>query len=197
MVANPDSGPGPAVDPSWVTAIGQAQQAGIHIIGYVYTDYGLRPLADVESDINEFVSWYGVDGIFLDEAASDVADLGYYQALYQYIHSLSAGFTVVLNPGVYPDQSYLSAADVINVFEGSYSSYKRLQVPAWAKSAPPNQLSYTVYAVPNSGALQNVLGTAITNRVGYVYVTDRTLPNPYGQLPSYWSKEVVDVRNTE
>ena len=26
---------------------------------------------------------------------------------------------------------------------------------------------------------------------GYIYVTDQNLPNPYGELPSYWDQEVT------
>ena len=34
---------------------------------------------------------------------------------------------------------------------------------------------------------------AAHNNVGYVYVTDQTLPNPYAQLPSYWNQEVTAI----
>ncbi len=34
---------------------------------------------------------------------------------------------------------------------------------------------------------------AAQRNVGYVYVTDETLPNPYGQLPSYWDQEVAAI----
>jgi len=28
---------------------------------------------------------------------------------------------------------------------------------------------------------------------GYVYITDQGLPNPYGQLPSYWDQELTRI----
>jgi hypothetical protein len=34
---------------------------------------------------------------------------------------------------------------------------------------------------------------AVERNVGYVYVTDQTLPNPYAQLPSYWDQEVAAI----
>ena len=34
------------------------------------------------------------------------------------------------------------------------------------------------------------LKLAQQRNVGWVYITDATLPNPYDRLPSYWSQEV-------
>ena len=50
------------------------------MLGYVPTGYGARPLADVLADVRRYLAWYGVDGIFFDEASSDAALLPYYRA---------------------------------------------------------------------------------------------------------------------
>jgi hypothetical protein len=34
---------------------------------------------------------------------------------------------------------------------------------------------------------------AVQLNAGNVYITERTLPNPYSQLPSYWDQEVAAV----
>ncbi len=39
------------------------------------------------------------------------------------------------------------------------------------------------------------LNLAALRSVNYVYVTERTLPNPYSQLPSYWNQEVAAIQS--
>jgi hypothetical protein len=42
-------------------------------VGYVYTDWGARSLSAVEADVNAYYSWYGVNGIFFDQASTNCA----------------------------------------------------------------------------------------------------------------------------
>ena len=72
-VMNPDSGPGAGQNPNYVGAVQSAEAAGINVVGYVYTSYGSRSIAAVESDISNYYSWYpDLDGIFLDEASTQL-----------------------------------------------------------------------------------------------------------------------------
>ena len=34
------------------------------------------------------------------------------------------------------------------------------------------------------------LNLAVARNIGYVYLTDDTLPNPYDQLPGFWRAEI-------
>jgi len=63
-VMNPASGPGAASDPQYLTTVRAAQATGITVVGYVHTSYAARSLSAVESDINAYYRWYGVNGIF-------------------------------------------------------------------------------------------------------------------------------------
>src|SRR5580704_14505275 len=72
-VMNPNSGPGSAPDPNYVSAVHAAQAAGISVVGYVYTDWGARRLSAVEADVNAYYRWYGVNGIFFDQASTSCA----------------------------------------------------------------------------------------------------------------------------
>src|SRR3954454_10873476 len=63
-ILNPASGPGTAVDSQYVAALSSLHSSGGNAIGYVSTSYGSRPIATVESDIDKYMSWYSVDGIF-------------------------------------------------------------------------------------------------------------------------------------
>ena len=75
-VMNPASGPGSAPDPRYVSAARAAQSAGITVVGYVDTSHAGRSLSAVESDVNAYYRWYGVNGIFFDEASTNCADAG-------------------------------------------------------------------------------------------------------------------------
>ena len=68
IVVNPHNGPGAEQDDRYRSAVRTAQRVGARVLGYVHTDYGARPAGEVAADIDRYAQWYGVDGIFLDEA---------------------------------------------------------------------------------------------------------------------------------
>jgi hypothetical protein len=187
-----DTGAGTAPDPNYQAAVKMAQKAGIHILGYVSTDYGLRPASQAEAEIRNYKSWYNVIGIFLDEAASGSAGVPYYRLLTNYIHSLNPGSGVMLNPGVYPSQQYMALGDTMMVFEGTYASYLNLHVPSWASKYPASRFAHTIYATPAS-KLASVISLSRGRNAGNIYVTGNTGSNPYSSLPSYWSGENAAV----
>jgi spherulation-specific family 4 protein len=99
-VMNPDSGPGTGPDPNYVRAVQSAEAAGITVLGYVYTSHGSRSAAAVESDINDYYSWYpDIGGIFFDQASTSCADQPYYAALTRFVKARSETARTVLNPG--------------------------------------------------------------------------------------------------
>ena len=105
-----------------------------------------------------------------------------------YIHGYSRGASVWLNPGIYPDQAYMSVGDVVMVFEGTYAQYLSLDVPGWAHQYAASKFAHTIYATPDS-SLAAVLKLAQSRNADHVYVTDASGDNPYDVLPSYWTKE--------
>jgi Spherulation-specific family 4 len=182
------SGAGSSPDLNYQAAVGRARAAGITIAGYSDTDYTQRPAAAVESDVAHYKSWYGVTDIFLDGVSTGNGALAYYRRLSDYIHTANPGSLVILNPGTYPDQSYMSMGDIVLAFEGDYREYVRLSVPRWVVDYPAGRFAYVIYGVTGS-QLRNAIGTARRSHAGYVYVTPDTGPNPYDSLPSYWTTE--------
>src|SRR5450432_513991 len=65
-ILNPNSGPGTSQDPGYVTAINTLEAAGGKVVGYVDTAGGTVPLSTVEAEISAYVSFYNINGIFLD-----------------------------------------------------------------------------------------------------------------------------------
>lgn len=196
MILNPNSGPGTAVDPTYQATVAAVHKAGGKLYGYVPTGYGADAMATVETEIQEYISWYGVDGIFLDEASEDASMVSpYYQPLATYITSRIPGGGVILNPGVYPDASYAAIAVPVSstlrivVFEHDYATFtssSSVLEPTWAAGYPPSMFINIVYDT-SAANVANVLTVSIARNVDAVYVTDQTLPNPYAVLPSYWS----------
>jgi hypothetical protein len=182
------SGAGPAPDRNYQAVARRAQAAGITLAGYSDTDYGRRPAAAVEADVQHYRSWYGVRDVFLDRVSGNARDLAYYQRLSGYVHQAAPGSLVILNPGDYPRPSYMSAGDIIVAFEGSYAQYTRIAVPPWAGRYPAARFATLIYGVP-AALLPGAIGAARRGHAGYVYVTSETGANPYGSLPGYWSRE--------
>jgi len=182
------SGAGEVPNRAYQATVRQAQAAGITILGYASTDYARRPAAAVEADVRHYRAWYGVTGIFLDEATAGAGQVGYYQRLTGYIRTADQGALVMLNPGTYPSRQYMALGDVVLAYEGSYAGYARLRVPGWVGRYPAARFSHVVYATPRAD-LATALRLAAARRAGYVYVTNQAGPNPYRSLPRYWAAE--------
>jgi Spherulation-specific family 4 len=193
MLLNVDSGPGSGPLPHFEAVVRQMQAAGITVLGYSSTVYGQRPVGSVEAEVREYWAWYRVNGIFLDLTQGTPGELSYYRTLASYIRATVPGGVVWLNPGVYPDPSFMSIANVVMVFEGSYDQYVGDQVPGWISDYQPDQFVNVVYATPRSD-LASAVRLSRARRAGYLFVTDLPgSPNPYDAMPGYWPQEVAAV----
>lgn len=195
MIMNPASGPGASSNSDYVAAVNKALAAGVKVIGYVHTSYGLRDAAVVKSEIDAYKAWYGVSGIFLDEVASDAALLPYYQDLADYIRATPGTF-VALNPGTIPAQGYMSVGDTVVVFEGTYNTYKTWSAPVWAAQYPASKFVHLVHATAGSTKMKYVINWSRNRLAGNVYITHDLLPNPWDMLPSYWSSELTQINKS-
>jgi Spherulation-specific family 4 len=185
-------GAGTAPDAAMLYLVKKAQAAGVTVLGYSSTADGQRPIAQVEADVRNYASWYGVTSIFLDRVSGQSGQFSYYKQLADYIHAAHPGDQVWMNPGVYPDQDYMSIGDVVLVSEGTYAQYLAVKVPSWAIDYPAARFAVTIFATPKA-ALANALNTAEQRAAGHIFVTDLVGSNPYQGLPSYWSTEDADA----
>ena len=189
LVVNPASGPGGGRNAGYRRAVVAAQAAGAKVLGYVATTWGARPEADVEADIGRYRDWYGVDGVFLDEAATAPAALRYYTALSDFARAAGATF-VVVNPGLVPAREYFDLADVVVTYEGPVSAYRdRLgHQPGWLGEIPPERVAHLVYGASQKQALEALEPAP---PAGYVYLTSGTMPHPWGDVPDYLAPELA------
>ncbi|WP_157927406.1 spherulation-specific family 4 protein [Candidatus Nitrosotalea okcheonensis] len=181
-IVNPDNGPG-FWDPTYVLGIKKLQSAGIPSLGYVYTSYGSRNSSEITADIGVYKNWYGVNGIFFDEMAHVPGKEGYYLHLNNYAKSLGLNFTVG-NPGKDISPSYLGTVDNIVIYENSGLPSIEL-LTGWHTKYSKSNFSILSYGVDN---LDEKFVQSASKHVGLIYITDKTLPNPWYSLTSYLDK---------
>jgi hypothetical protein len=184
-IVNPASGPGGSRDSNYVSGIGKLKDAGVIVIGYVSTAYTNRALSAVKSDIDKWASWYDVDGIFFDEQTNWSGKEWYYTQAGDYAESKGLDFTVG-NPGANSLPSYLDTVDVVLIYESpglpnlnnyrSWDSYDNAQL---------GMIPFGVGSLPTTW-IQNA-----KQMLGWLYVTNDVLPNPWDSLPSYFDNMVA------
>jgi hypothetical protein len=202
-ILNPDSGPGAGPDPDFANQVRQTTASGIPMIGYVDTAYAgtndsSRTLAAVEQDILHYYQWYpGISGIFVDEVTTDCAHmLSYYQPLYRFIKAKDGQANVVLDPGSTTAECYLQfAGDIIVEYEDTYAQYNEWTSAGWESKYPATRFWHIIYDTKQRDVLP-ALQLAQSRHVGWIYITDNTLPDPFASLPTYWNYEVDVVGRT-
>ena len=208
-IMNPASGPGKAPNSDYEHAVVALQNAGGRVIGYVPTGYGSRTQGAVLADVKSYLTWYSVDGIFLDEMGNQDGGLDY-AALYKAIKAMGADLHVVGNPGnpFVPVEALLDAADTLVIFEGplqnenpagaSFQMYPRTGpyagLPMWFSKYNSSRFASIVFGVSTSRQMIVSLIKAVEYNAGYVYLTNDQLPNPYDTLPPYWDQEVNAIK---
>ena len=185
VAINPSSGVGSSKDNNFVNGINNLKSAGIKVIGYVYTSYGQRSPTVMQDEINKYKSWYGVDGIFFDEMSNSGGLEGYYSNINSYVHSTGMTFTMG-NPGTDTSSSYVGTMDNIIIYErAGLPSVDSLK--GWHTNHDKKNFSIIPYGV---SSLDTQFINNVRDYVGWIYITNDGLPNPWDSLPSYFNNLV-------
>lgn len=193
-IINPNSGPGDTVQAGYVAQVRATQARGVTVLGYVHTSYGKRPLSEIQSEIERFRRWYGVNGIFYDEVSNDDANLPYYQQCKAAARAGQPKAVIVINPGTPVTEGYMGVADIVLTFESDYGAYlNRAADPAWVAKYPARRFYHLVYAVPTAANMRTAARLSKQRNAGWVYLTPDNLPNPWNTLPkgAYWTGELA------
>jgi hypothetical protein len=190
-VLNVANGAGAAPEPALAAVAHRAAAAGVPVLGYVDTDYGARPAAEIAAEVRRYRSWYATSGFFLDQVSPSAGLLPWYQRVVADAREQGPA-TVVLNHGVYPDAGYADIADALVTFEGPWRAYAVATAPEWALRRPAETFWHLVYDTP-AALLGPALRRAARCNAGTVYVTDRGGRNPWDGLPSYFDRLVGAV----
>jgi Spherulation-specific family 4 len=184
--------PADAENTAWSPTIQALEAAGITPLYYISTDYGATPLATVESELQNAITWYGIASPMFDGTSSSPAEASYYQSLYSY--AIAAGATTVMfNPGTVVPQSYMFGPDeILQMFEGTEAQFQAASFPSWMAQYSPSEFSATISAGTSAG-LTTDISDAQAAGIGNIYVNDEAAPPNYATLPAFWSTEVQDA----
>jgi Spherulation-specific family 4 len=204
-IVNPNNGPDKAPpNADYQQGIRDLRQAGVKLVGYVPSNYAKRDLQAVKADIDLYLQYFNIDGIFIDEAASTPDKISYYQQIYRYIKDRSiqgkspsaSSYNVIINPGIAVDEGYLShqVADTIVIFENYREAWKNYRPPAYVKKYSSQHFAALIHTTADRQLMKSTLDRAVESKFGYVYITndstDTTNRNPWDTLPTYWQAEI-------
>ncbi|MCO5577171.1 hypothetical protein L7F22_030995 [Adiantum nelumboides] len=199
-IANVYNGPSTARQSSYTAVISSLQSAGGRVVGYVLTGYASRSLDAVKADVDRWFAFYPtLNGIFVDEVANTDGKQAYYLAIYTYVKSKSPSSLVVNNPGTSTLPTYLfyngsRIADVICIFESAGSNALQWSQASWTAAYPRSNFYALAYNTANVNVNNfdygDIIDRAYQQNVGWVYVTDDNLPNPWDTVATYLSNEV-------
>jgi hypothetical protein len=181
-VVNPNSGPGTAARSDYMNGIGQLVAAGVKVGGYVSTEYGKRPVAEVKADVDRWRNLYPqVTTIFFDEMAYQPGAESHYTGLNSYAKGTGIDFTIG-NPGVDTKPGYVGTVDTILIYE-SAGLPSAEALAGWHTSHPRENFGIIPYGVQS---LDAAFVAAAKARCGYVFVQNDGMPNPWDSLPPYF-----------
>lgn len=191
-IVNPGSGPGKAVDRNYRSVFDLAKNSRITLIGYVTLSYAKRPVDEVLKDIDQWIIFYPeIDGIFFDEQPSSAESISFVKKCVEYAHSKIRKATLIGNPGTVCAREYLDLPGSMTVcmFENR-EGFEKYRLPKWADPLPPHRFAVLHYDVKSAEEMRRVVLSAMQQRAGYVFVTDRQAPMPWSGLPDYWQQEL-------
>jgi hypothetical protein len=208
----PFGDPHDKAEPYYAAQTKASQDHALTVLGYVATNWMNKNVDEIRDQIDKYYRWYGedgVDGIFLDEAATDIAKVDDYKRLYNHIKTKGwnrrgdGEAIVVLNPGGLTPEDYISASDIIVTFEDPYARYTGYAEDPWVHKYSPNRFWHIVYAAKSVEDLKMAIALSKRRNAGYVYVTaqDTGTAEPlYSRLASendsysYWHDELRMAR---
>ncbi|MEZ4866386.1 MAG: spherulation-specific family 4 protein [Caldilineaceae bacterium] len=193
VIINPNDGPdgGPPLD-DFVRGMSDLRAGGVRMIGYIPTNYGARDINAVMADVDLYDTHFaahGVTGIFFDEVTDSADKLAYYEQLYTYVKAKANLDEVFLNPGAPFDEGYLTrpAGDTVVLFEDAGSNWPTYEADAFVANYPATRFVALIHGTSTDFALiRSYVDLAVGRNIGYLYITDDGLPNPWDSLPSFW-----------
>lgn len=228
-IMNPANGPGfgPNYSDTWqfsqyAAATTNLRNAGGLVIGYIFTQRGDRPVAELHQDIQDYINWYDVDGFFFDEMpttftmntktpAEQEVIFDYYTDLYNHIDQFDGHDYVIGNPGNHTEERFLNepTADALVILENDFADQAVTDPPPtgaigyfpepWVTD-PANGYDHTEFSliqhnVPTTADMLAVVDAGLSKKFGQFYITDDTNvdDNPFNRLPTYWDDFVDKI----
>ena len=153
-------------------------------------DFGHRPLAAVEANIDAYYRWYPVEGIFFDQASTNCANEPYYATSNRYVKAEGGVARTIINPGGDLISATCTQLNILLTFEGSESAYLHsYSAAAW--TAPLSSQAVSAGDLRHPHGFGGGAGrSAESEAAGRFRLRDAGwAPNQYDGLPSggYWA----------
>jgi len=199
-IVNPSNGHFDSESEAYETYIPTLVDAGIKVVGYVYTQYGDRDIDEVKEDMEHWKEFYqdeGVTGIFFDETSSHSSEVSHYKELTSYANSL--GFeTTILNSGITIDTEYFTenVADIIVTYEESYENWQEdFQTGEVGYNHPDEntEIAMLIHTTSSIENMKEVVEESQKDGFAYLYITNDGGSNPWDTTPSYFDSEVKEL----
>ena len=185
-IVNVHNGPGETLDPAYEKALSNGSRTPL--LGYIPLGYGRRTSDDVIHDGRLWRDRYDVTNLFLDEApAAPREDCDTIDLIAQLRRN---GAThIVTNPGTCPSPDLVDASDITCVIETDWQAYRQAASSSAEElvDCDPSQLMHIVHGVPPH-EYDKTVTMAKDLGADYLWVTDATLPNPWGRLPAEYAE---------
>lgn len=192
IVMNPASGPGSTADANYTSAISNARSSGVTVLGYVnlgrVVGWPNASLAQVQYDVANWNTIYGVTDIFFDLAQSSRSDLDHHVAAAALVSGTSA-----FNFGAVPDRDYVSALPqraLMCIWENLYASWSGFVAPDWLTHYDPQRFIVLTYNAATIAEAEAIIEQAVFSGVGLFDITDEADGN-WTALPTYLSTEAA------
>ncbi len=221
-IANPNTGASTLADTAYYKQVyTDFANAGGKLIGYVPSGYVgqlTNPDASCQAKTaqavvgcaQEYRNLYPdvISGIFVDEfgiqagtnpgiTATEVTN--FYTQIYNGIKNIDPNWTVFGNPGSNAPIEFLrqlnsGGANILITYEDIAANYPANVPSEYVNNFPASTFGNFVLETPQS-SLQSIINTAVGRNVGYIFVTDDILPNPYDRLPTYFADELSIINS--
>jgi hypothetical protein len=197
-VVNPDNGDFDTQDENYLKGINALSNAGVEVMGYIYTDYANRDKNEIFEDIdnwNRFYKLYGIRGIFFDETSTDEESLDYYTDLIKYASSKGFYFNAI-NPGIPTNQIYIDSqiSDVAVIYENNYSVFKASRPKITNSPSYVTLLGFLIYGM-DENKTDELYKFTNDNNITYFYFTHDNDSNPYDSVSRYLEDELKLMDN--
>ena len=191
VVVNVHDGPGEEDDPYYGPALARLRAAapGLLLLGYVDLDYGRRDLAEVLRDAAHWRRRYGVHAVMLDRFPSGREPRDVTDAALRAVAGLRAegAGPVAGNPGIVPVPELARVLDITCEFEGTGRDYLREE-----RTLPATRGSWHLVHSCAAEELPAVAAAAARRAVDHVFVTDDTMPHPWGGYAGSGAGDAVE-----
>ena len=180
---------------SFKTMLGQIQAAKVDTIGYIPTGYTLTPTSVVKERIELFKKCEGIDGVFFDEIkVSNQAEADYYIDICNYAKIAFGGGKHVVNAGTNIQlpisNEFCNIALIYEFFGENWEDFAVFGYEGASTDAATSIMIHTSNTIPEMKAS---IDLAYARKIDYVYVTDKTIPNPWIFQATYWTEMVNHI----